>query len=79
LTVLLLSVLLLQVAAFALTPTAQQYSDKHYMPADLLRPADQDQQQAAAALADDAPLSKEQLQQQAYAATAGSASWKCML
>jgi hypothetical protein len=37
---LLLLLLLLQVAALALTPTAQQYSDKHYMPADMLRPAD---------------------------------------
>jgi hypothetical protein len=71
--------LLLQVAAFALTPTLQQYSDKHYMPPDLLRPSVQLHQLQAAGSEGAAAPSEEQHLQQGTDTTAAAASWKCML
>lgn len=55
----------LQVPAFALTPTAQQYSDPHYMAPELLVPAG-----IAAAAGNFWPLETVQQQQQNATATA---------
>lgn len=67
------------VAALALTPTQQQYSDKHYMPTDMLRPSAQPHQQQAVEGADAAPQSEKQHLEHGTASAATAASWKSML
>jgi hypothetical protein len=69
--------MLLQVAAFALTPAPQQYSDKQYMPAALLQPPTESQQEVAEVAGAVTPQGKQQ--QQVEMPTAINASWKCML
>uniref|UniRef100_A0A383VN65 ApaG domain-containing protein n=1 Tax=Tetradesmus obliquus TaxID=3088 RepID=A0A383VN65_TETOB len=69
----------IKVAALALTPTQQQYSDKHYMPTDMLRPSAQPHQQQAAEGADAAPQSEKQHLEHGTASAATAASWKSML